>query len=239
MKNPSKAGFTLIELLVVIAIIAILAGLILPALSKSKAIAQRSACLSKIKQLALASLLYAEDSEGFLPREKCVTGTHTWADLSAANNQDVWANILPATYFDEKGAGGYAAEPEGFHSTKNNLQCPSAKLPRGNADPSFSLAVNSKLNSTTALLSWVNLNSINHPFLKVLFLDSGILNEPLLYPSQKPYNGQPSAWANRLSGRHTRGANLGFNDGRAQWYAGPRLVDPATGTNAVNPEVIW
>lgn len=62
-----KAKFTLIELLVVIAIIAILASMLLPALSRARATAKSSNCTSNVKQISLAVLLYGNDFNSFFP----------------------------------------------------------------------------------------------------------------------------------------------------------------------------
>jgi len=91
----TKRGFTLIELLVVIAIIAILAAILFPVFARAREKARQSSCLSNVKQLGLATMMYAQDYDGAFPGYYMAlpwTVDTSWAGVIRpyVNNKQVW-----------------------------------------------------------------------------------------------------------------------------------------------------
>ena len=96
-----RRAFTLIELLVVIAIIAILAAILFPVFARAKEAAKRTVCLSNVKQVVLATLMYEADEEDRLPDrrdlKRDLRGTETWA-WPPSDPRGGWAAVVLAPY---------------------------------------------------------------------------------------------------------------------------------------------
>ncbi len=135
LTHTKARGFTLIELLVVIAIIAILAAMLLPALSKAKARAQQAGCLSNARQWGLADSMYVEDFNQTFPWPRYQSSYSSsqqqdnpyWTDISGFYNtgkgNDVWFNALPA-YVAGHPLTWWANNATNFFTMSSIFTCP-------------------------------------------------------------------------------------------------------------------
>jgi prepilin-type N-terminal cleavage/methylation domain-containing protein/prepilin-type processing-associated H-X9-DG protein len=218
--NRRHEGFTLIELLVVIAIIAILASMLLPALSKAKAKTQAIACLSNLKQLQLACQLYADDNREALPVSlmdanwRGIPGS--WV-LGAANGDVDPTNITAGTLFRESANVGI-------------YRCPTdrtkAKLADGRKSPVIrSYALSSSLGALGAgtqvlppapYFHAYKLSDLRAPSRTWAFAEPNELS--LSAPSFRTFWPDPSSWGDIPTDRHNMGANFSFADGHAEYH---------------------
>ena len=226
-------AFTLIELLVVIAIIAMLAGLLLPALSKGKAEANSIACMNNLKQLQLCWQLYASDNDDTLPPNNYVynvdTGgplllSHSWC-LGNARIDTTTSNIENGLLFP-------------YNRSAALYHCPSDRSTVETADGvkltqlrtrsyNMSLSVNG-VPTIPGLPSFSKLTAINQPGPSELFVFLDVHEDEIvdsLFGIPWPGSGVPDQWWDLPANRHNQGCNLSFADGHAEhWkWAVPKI----------------
>src|SRR2546429_2857048 len=88
-RSPGRPGFTLIELLVVIAIIAILAAILFPVFAQAREKARQTSCLSNMKQLSTALIMYVQDYDETLPKNEFID-QNNWGAWPA--NHYLWSS---------------------------------------------------------------------------------------------------------------------------------------------------
>jgi len=220
-----RPAFTLIELLVVIAVIAILAAILFPVFAQAREKARQTSCLSNLKQIGSAYMMYAQDfDEGLPPHVTERTAPAGTPDTAAARapysyktklapyvkNEQVF-KCPSAPAWPAPGPGRWFTTDYGNNHNEANLPAATQRA-WYQANPDFGF------NETTPLAS------IAFPAQFILIGDagraSGLPSRGGMYPQPWAFDDSAQPDANqqaRFLPRHSAGGNLAYADGHARW----------------------
>jgi len=221
--NLKKAAFTLIELLVVIAIIAILAAMLLPALSKAKQRGQGIACMSNLKQMQLAWSMYADDNNNKIP-------PNIASNTGRLTENALDPNAQPGGPNSSWVLGQADAAPQytndlllthgaiySFISSVKVYKCPADKSSDRNRNYSMNGWMNGINPWNNVCIDFIKTSDISAKMpvtMAFVFLDENPASINDGYWAADP--ATPTKWVDSPAHYHNSGSNLSFADGHAE-----------------------